>query len=232
MSESATARIPENPIVLHHLNNSRSQRILWLLEELNLNYEIKYYQRQADLTAPSELKAIHPLGKSPVITDGKHTIAESGAIVEYLISRYGNGKWRPAEGTDEQLDYTYWLHTAEGSVMTPLFLILVFAQIREQAPYIARPIISIITREVTAKLMTPNLKANFGFIESHLAENEWFAGSEISGADVQMSFPIYAASVRIPEMLGEKTREWLQKVENRPAYKKALEKGGQYDMDM
>ncbi|KAJ2959207.1 hypothetical protein NQZ79_g5299 [Umbelopsis isabellina] len=230
MSESTTTKIPPTPIVVHHLNNSRSQRILWLLEELNLNYEIKKYQRGSDMLAPAELKEVHPLGKSPVITDGPHTLAESGAIIEYLINRYGDGKMKPSNGSDEQLQYTYWLHFAEGTLMFPLLMTLIFMEVKKQTPFIVRPIASAIASQVHSLFIDPNLKRDFDYIESHLDKNEWFAGSEISGADVQMSFPIEAASMRADQFMGPKTKAWVKTIQDRPAYKRALEKGGEYSM--
>ncbi|KAI8575182.1 hypothetical protein K450DRAFT_216094 [Umbelopsis ramanniana AG] len=225
-----TPKVPETPLILHHLNNSRSQRILWLLEELNVNYEIKFYQRQPDMMAPKELKDVHSLGKSPVITDGRHTIAESGAIVEYLVSRYGNGKWRPAEGTDEQLQYTYWLHTAEGSLMLPLLLTLILGAAIQETPFLVRLVPYIIRREINTRMIEPNLKAQYELIEEHLSKNEWFAGSQISGADIQMVFPIDITAGQMDKFIGEHTRAWLEKVRSRPAYIKAMEKGGPFDM--
>ncbi|CAO3671418.1 unnamed protein product [Umbelopsis ramanniana] len=182
------------------------------------------------MMAPKELKDVHSLGKSPVITDGRHTIAESGAIVEYLVSRYGNGKWRPAEGTDEQLAYTYWLHTAEGSLMLPLLLTLILGATIKETPFLVRLVPYIIRRELNTRMIEPNLKAQYALIEEHLSKNEWFAGSQISGADIQMVFPIDATAGQLDTVIGEHTRAWLEKVRSRPAYIRALEKGGPFDM--
>ncbi|KAG2172719.1 hypothetical protein INT43_000066 [Umbelopsis isabellina] len=231
MSESTTTKIPPTPIILHHLNNSRSQRILWLLEELNLNYEVKKYQRGSDMLAPAELKEVHPLGKSPIITDGPHTLAESGAIIEYLVNRYGDGKMKPTNGSDEQLQYTYWLHFAEGTLMFPLLMTLIFMEVTKQTPFFVRPIASAISSQVHKLFIDPNLQRDFKYIESHLEKNEWFAGPEISGADIQMSFPLEAASMRADKFIGPKTKAWIKMIQDRPAYKRALEKGGEYSMN-
>ena len=218
-------------IVVHHLNNSRSQRILWLLEELGLEYEIKRYQRdKKTMLAPPELRAVHPLGKSPVITDGALTVAESGAIVEYLVGRYGHGRLVPAADTTERLRYTYWLHFAEGSAMPPLLLKLIFDRIETgPMPFFVRPIAKQIARRVKAMLVEPNLTAQLAFMEAELGKSEWFAGADFTAADIQMSFPIEAASVRTGLDDGKpRLRAWLKNIHARPAYARALERGGEY----
>lgn len=219
-------------IILHHLNNSRSQRILWLLEELGLEYEVKRYERdKVTMFAPPELKKIHPLGKSPVITDGGEVIAESGAIIEYLVEKYGHGRLKPRTGTKEALKYSFWLHFAEGSAMTPLLFTLVFNKIESSpVPFFIKPIIKTLCAKVRSSFITPNLEGNFGFIESELGKSEWFAGSEFSAADVQMSFPLEAALTRGAEKVGPKSTAFLKKIHARPAYKKALERGGEYSI--
>ena len=164
-------------ITVHHLNNSRSQRILWLLEELGLPYEIKRYQRDPKtMLAPPELRAVHPLGKSPVISDGDLTIAESGAIVEYLADRYGGGKLAPAPGTPERLRYTYWMHFAEGSAMPPLLMKLIFDRI-ESGPmsFFAKPIARAIARKGKSGYVQPNIDRILDFMESELGKHLWFA---------------------------------------------------------
>lgn len=213
-------------IVVHHLNNSRSQRILWLLEELNLEYAIKRYERdKKTMFAPADLKKVHPLGKSPVITDGDITVAESGAIIEYIVSKYGNGALK----SKDPLRYTYWLHFAEGSAMTPLLMTLVFNKIESSpAPFFIKPILRAVSKKVKDSFINPNLKGNFDFIEAELNKSEWFAGSEFSAADIQMSFPMEAAASRGAEHLGPKSQEYLKKIHARPAYKRALERGGEY----
>src|SRR5581483_5161249 len=171
-------------ITVHHLNNSRSQRVLWLLEELGVPYEIRKYQRDAKtMLAPPELKRVHPLGKSPVITDGDNTVAESGAIVEYLVERYGNGKLIPPANTPERLRYTYWMHYAEGSAMLPLLLKLIFGHIeRSPAPFFIRPVIKGLVGQVNKSFIDPQLELHFDYIDAELGKSEWFAGKEISGA--------------------------------------------------
>lgn len=217
-------------IIVHHLNNSRSQRILWLLEELNLPYEIKRYERdKKTMLAPPELKLVHPLGKSPVITDGATTVAESGAIVEYLVNKYGP-HLKPKADTTESLRYTYWLHFAEGSAMPPLLLTLIFNTIEKApVPFFIKPILRGVSKKVKTGFINPNLKGNFSFIEAELGQNEWFAGPEFTAADIQMSFPMEAASARSSQ-LGPNSLEFLKKIHSRPAYKKALERGGEYQI--
>lgn len=230
---SITALQGSPMIVVHHLNNSRSQRVLWLLEELGLEYEIKRYQRDPKtMLAPPELRAVHPLGKSPVITDGGVTLAESGAIIEYLIERYGNGRLIPAAGTPERLRWTYWLHFAEGSAMPPLLMKLVFDRIENgPMPFFVKPIARAIARKVKSGFITPNLLAQRDYMESELAKSTWFAGAEFSAADVQMSFPLEAAGARggldqrHPHLMA-----YLQRIHARPAYQRALETGGKYEL--
>jgi len=220
-------------ITVHHLNNSRSQRVLWLLEELGLPYEIKRYQRNAQtMLAPPELMAVHPLGKSPVITDDGITVAESGAIVEYLVERYGKGRLIPAAGTPQRLRYTYWLHYAEGSAMLPLLLKLIFGRIATAPmPFFVKPIARGIVGKVRDQFIDPQLKLHLGYIESELGKSSWFAGEEFTAADIQMSFPLEAAAARGGEAgSGPKTTAFLQRIHARPAYKTALEKGGRYEL--
>jgi glutathione S-transferase len=220
-------------ITVHHLNNSRSQRVLWLLEELGLPYQIKHYQRDAQtMLAPPELRAIHPLGKSPVITDEGNTVAESGAIIDYLIGRYGNGRLIPADGTPERLRYTYWLHYAEGSAMLPLLLKLIFGRIATAPmPFFVKPIARGIVGNVRNAFIDPQLKLHLEYIESELTKSSWFAGEEFTAADIQMSFPLEAASARGGEAAGgPRTTAFLQRIHARPAYKAALEKGGPYQL--
>ena len=219
-------------ITVHHLNNSRSQRILWLLEELGLEYEIKKYQRDPKtMLAPPELKAVHPLGKSPVITDDGTVVAESGAIVEYLVERYGNGRLVPAAGTPEKLKYTYFLHFAEGSAMSPLLMKLVFDRIETgPMPFFVKPVARGIARKVKEGFVNPNIQAQLDYLESELKARPWFAGGEFSAADIQMSFALEAAASRgglgaqYPQLSG-----FLQRIHARPAYQRALERGGKYD---
>lgn len=216
-------------LTVHHLNNSRSQRVLWLLEELGVEYDIVRYQRQPDMRAPAELRAIHPLGKSPVITDGDKTIAESGAIAEYLVETYGDGRLIPPRGTPERLRYTYWLHYAEGSAMPPLLLKLLFTLIPQRAPALMRPLMRRISNQVLTTLVNPQLKLHMGFWESELAKSEWFAGDAMTAADIQMSFPLEAAAARGGLERGHpKAMAFVERIHTRPAYQRALEKGGPY----
>ena len=219
-------------IVVHHLNNSRSQRVLWLLEELGIPYDIKRYQRDAQtMLAPPELRQVHPLGKSPVITDGTRTIAESGAIIEYIIERHASGKLAPAPGTDERLRYTYWMHYAEGSAMPPLLIKLLFDRIEfGPMPWLVKPFAKAIAREVKQKFISPQLKLHLDYLEGELARNEWFVGNEFTAADIQMSFPVEAAAMRGGlDASRPRLYAFLQKIHARPAYRRALERGGQYD---
>jgi glutathione S-transferase len=218
-------------LIVHHLNNSRSQRVLWLLEELAVPYEVKRYQRQPNMLAPKELRAIHPLGKSPVITDNGNTIAESGAIVEYIVKTYGQGRLIPPDNTPERLRYTYWLHYAEGSAMPPLLLKLIFGMLPKRAPFLMRPFVNGISSKVLATMVTPQLKQHMAFWESELSKSDWFAGNDFSAADIQMSFPLEAASARGGLADGHpKAMAWLEKIHARPAYKRALEVGGPYEI--
>ena len=176
-------------IIVHHLNNSRSQRVLWTLEELGLEYEVKRYQRDPQtLLAPPELRAVHPLGKAPVIVDGGITLAESGAILEYLVERYGEGRLRPAAGTPERLRYTYWMHYAEGSAMPPLLLKLVFDRIESgPMPFFVRPVARGIAQRVKAAFVQPQIDRQLDYMESELGKHPWFAGEGFTAADIQMS---------------------------------------------
>ncbi len=218
-------------IIVHHLNNSRSQRILWMLEELGVPYDVKRYQREPSMMAPASLRAVHPLGKSPVITDGDKTLAESGAIIEYLGDAYGHGKLTPALGTPERLHYTYFLHYAEGSLMPLLFMKLVFGRIPGRLPFFMRPVGRAISNGANKTLLDPQIGNHFMFLESELSKRAWFAGAEFSAADIQMSFPLEAAAARAPIVRQlPKLSAFLDRIQARPAYKRALEKGGPYEL--
>ena len=222
-------------ITVHHLETSRSQRVLWLLEELGVPYQIKLYKRDPRTRlAPPELKKVHPLGKSPVITDGDLVLAESGAILEYLAETYGRqAKGEAAHllatpGTPEHRQLRFWMHYAEGSLMNWLVMKLVFMTVPTQPmPFFVKPIARQICQKVQEKLIDPNLKTSMEFIESHLGKHTWFAGEQLSLADVQMSFAVAAllarsdASRQCPRLAA-----WLARVEARPAYQRALAKGG------
>jgi len=219
-------------ITVHHLNNSRSQRVLWLLEELGVPYEIVKYQRDAQtMLAPPELVKVHPLGKSPVITDGGVTVAETGAIVEYLLETHGVGRLRPAASTPEALRFRYWLHFAEGSAMPPLLLKLIFDRIGsgQGMPFFVKPVAKAIANKVKALMVEPNLKRQLDFMEAELGKSEWFAGPDFSAADIQMSFPLEAAHQRAGlDASRPRLMAWLKKIHARAGYKKALERGGPY----
>jgi glutathione S-transferase len=218
-------------ITVHHLNNSRSQRVLWILEELGVAYEIKKYQRDPKtMLAPSELREVHPLGKSPVITDDGVTVAESGAIIEYLVERYGHGRLAPAAGTPERLRWTYWMHFAEGSAMPPLLLKLIFDRIPTQPmPFFVKPIARRISTKVLRAMVEPNLKRQLDYMEAELSKSPWFAGEAFSAADIQMSFPVEAAAQRAGlDASRPRLMDWLKRIHARPAYQQALERGGPY----
>lgn len=214
-------------IVVHHLDHSRSQRILWLLEELGLPYEIKVYKRDKGYLAPPELKAVHPLGKSPVITDGDLTIAESGAIIDYILTTYGGGRLVPTAGAERRA-YTYWIYASEGSFMTPLVLKLITTNIRKRAPFFVKPIASGIAKTIEATLVTANLTNMLNLWEGTLAKTPWFAGEDFTAADIMMSFPVEAAGSRGGIGNRPHISEWLKTIHARPAYKRALERGGPY----
>ena len=217
-------------VTVHHLNNSRSQRILWLLEELGVPYEIRRYQRDPKtMLAPPELLRVHPLGKSPVITDGDLTIAESGAIVEYLVERYGKGALIPPPGSPERLRYTYWLHFAEGTAMPPLVMTLVFNRIESAPmPFFAKPVARGIAHKVKSDFIAPNLARIVDHMEAELGRGEWFAGGAFSAADVQMSFPVEAAAARAGGAKKPNMARFLDRIHARPAYQRALDKGGEF----
>lgn len=220
-------------ITVHHLANSRSQRILWLLEELGLEYEVKRYERDPEtMLAPPELKAVHPLGKSPVITDGDLVVAESGAIIEYLVDKYGNGKLAPERGTPERLQYTYWLHYAEGSAMLPLLLKLVFNRVETaKMPFFAKPFAKGIAGNVRSNFIEPQIRQHLDYLEAEVAKTGYFVGDQFSAADIQLSFPLEAAAAR-----GGLDQKWpnlmafLDRIHAMPSYKRALERGGEYDI--
>lgn len=218
-------------ITVHHLEHSRSQRVLWLLEELALPYEVKRYARDPKtMLAPPELAAVHPLGKSPVITDGDITVAESGAIVEYLVDSHGGGRLKPAAGTPAHRQYQYWLHFAEGTAMPPLLMKLVFDKVRSaKVPFFVKPVVKGVADQVTKGFIAPNLKRQFAFMEAELAQRPWFAGDDFSAADIQMSFPLEAAQARGGlDPTYPRLTAWLDRIHERPAYRAALARGGPY----
>jgi glutathione S-transferase len=217
-------------ITVHHLNDSRSQRVLWMLEELGLPYEVKRYQRDAQtMLAPPELREIHPLGKSPVIEDGGVKVAETGAIVEYLLEAHGGGRLRPMAGTEDGRRFTYWIHYSEGSAMTPLLLKLIFGQIPKRAPFLVRPVAKGISDTMNKRMIDPSIASHVRFWEAELTKSDWFAGPEFSAADIMMSFPVEAAASRGGLTAGlPRLHAFLTRIHARPAYQRALERGGPY----
>jgi glutathione S-transferase len=214
-------------LTVHHLNNSRSQRVLWLLEELSVPYELVKYERDPKtMLAPPELAKIHPLGKSPVVTDGTDTVAESAAILEYIVEKYGNGRLIPARGTPDYLRYRYFMHYAEGSLMPLLLVKLVMARVRAaKLPFFVRPIANKIAANVDGTYTDPNLTRHVAFIASELEKSAWFAGPELTAADIQMSYPIEAIAARVPNVPPRITA-LVKRMHERPAFQRALERGG------
>ncbi|KAJ3329801.1 hypothetical protein HDU76_007103 [Blyttiomyces sp. JEL0837] len=208
----------------------QQQRILWLLEEIGQPYEVKRYERDPQtMLAPKELMNIHPLGKSPIVVDGEDVVVESGAIIEYLVEKYSTPqhKLKPTSGPAAR-QYTYWLHASEGSYMSPLLMRLVFDNVVKNSPWIISPITTSINAKVSERAITPNLTRLFGYLEKCLEEHEFIAGNEFSAADIAMSFPVEAALVRVSSLVGPKTIAWIEKMQRRPTYIKALETGGAY----
>jgi glutathione S-transferase len=200
-------------ITVHHLEESRSLRVLWLLEELGLDYEVRHYKRDpVTRLGPPELRAIHALGKSPILVDGSAVMAETGAIVEYLIDKYGEGRLRPPPATPERLKYTYWLHYAEGSAMPPLLIGLVAGRLGEAA----KPAMPFVSAQI---------KLHFDYVDDELAKSRWFAGDEVSGADIMMSFPLERAA-RLKDA-GERPHilDFVARIRSRPAYTRATARG-------
>jgi len=218
-------------LTVHHLNNSRSQRVLWLLEELGVPYEIQRYQRDpATMLAPASLRAVHPLGKSPVVTEGDLTLAESGAIIEYLAER--EGKLVPVRGSPEWQRFRYWMHYAEGSLMPPLLLKLVFDRIgKAKAPFFARPIVRAVAAKAKQSFIEPQIRLHLDYLEGELGKSTWFAGEEFSAADIQMSFPIEGAAARGGlDATRPRLSAFLERIHARPAYRRALERGGEFKL--
>lgn len=203
-------------IIVHHLENSRSQRILWLLEELALPYEIRRYERnKTTMLAPPELRQVHPLGKSPVVERDGRVVAETGAIVEYLVE-LADGKLGAPAHRDDALRYRHFLHYAEGSLMPPLFTKLVLSRV---------PLLG----KAAQKKFQPMIDVHLDYVEAELADRPWFAGKDFTAADVMMSFPLEAAVARAGATEGRpRIADWLARIHARPAYRTALERGGPY----
>ncbi|MEL6301334.1 MAG: glutathione S-transferase [Pseudomonadota bacterium] len=220
-------------ITVHHLENSRSQRTLWMLEALGVDYDIKRYSRDpATSLAPPELKAVHPLGKSPVITDGDITVAESGAIVEYLMEHYSGGKLQPADTPEARRDYTYWLHYAEGTMMPLLIIALLLRRVDEaKVPFFVKPIARGITGKLREAYLDRNLAANMKFMESTLADRPWFTGDHLTAADIHMSFILEGLNVStdlesdFPNMAA-----CLKRCHDDKNYQRAIERGGPFHL--
>lgn len=223
-------------ITVHHLELSRSHRVLWLLEELGLDYQIELYKRNPKTSlAPPELAKIHPLGKSPVITDGALTLAESGAILTYLLETYDpEHTLIPERGGEAWRRFTYWMHYAEGSLMPFLVMKLVFGRIsKAPVPALVRPIGKAISKEVGKAFLNPNIKTHLSFIEAELSTRDYLTGDALSGADIQMSYPLEAALSHAGSLGAQltHTRAYLKRLSERPAYQRASSRGGPHMMD-
>ncbi|OLP49244.1 glutathione S-transferase family protein [Allorhizobium taibaishanense] len=217
-------------ITVHYLEHSRAHRILWLLEELGVPYDMKTYKRLPDMRAPEALKAVHPLGKSPVIEDRGRIIAESGAIIEYLIDTYGSTEKAPALRPSPQSEaferYRYWSYYAEGSAMPILFIKLIFSRVHKQAPFLLRGLARRICDGISASFADPQIREHLAFWQAELKRTGYFAGNDFTAADIAMSFPVEAA-LSVPGDTGDISvlREYIEKIRSRPAYQRALERG-------
>jgi glutathione S-transferase len=219
-------------IVVHHLEHSRSHRVVWLLEELGIEYELRRYPRDpGTLRAPTSLQGVHPLGRAPTIVDDGRVLAESGAILESLIARHGGGRLAPTAGTPERERYTYWMHYAEGSAMPALVLRLIFSQMpRQPMPVLARPVVRALAKNVVDSFVQPQIDRHLSYMESELARATWFAGDAFTAADIQMSFPVEAAAAWGLDARLPKLRSYVERIRERPAYQRAIERGGPYDL--
>lgn len=218
-------------ITVHHLNQSRSQRVLWALEELSLPYQIVRYQREKSMMAPPALKKIHPLGKSPVVEDNGVILAESGAILEYLQETYDSASQLKPSSPEQRLNYRFWLHYAEGSLMPLLLMKLVFTSLgKPPVPFGLRSLGKVLGQGVQKAYLNKQLETHARYLESWLAENSWFAGEHLSMADIQMSFPVMALLARgeindLPHL-----NAWKKKVEQRPGWQRAIQQGGPFEI--
>ncbi|TVQ94670.1 MAG: glutathione S-transferase [Deltaproteobacteria bacterium] len=216
-------------LTVHHLEHSRSARAIWLLEELEAPYELRRYRRNPrTFRADPALKSVSPLGRAPIVEIDGVALAESGAIMEGVLDRIGQGRLRPEPGTADFDHYRFFLHYAEGSLMPPLLISLIFSKAVEGAPFFVRPVVKGIAAGVHAKFIRGEFDAHFGFVEAHLAENEWFAGPAFSAADIQMVYPVAAAPLRagLTKQSHPNLHRWLEQVRGRPAYQRAIDKGG------
>lgn len=219
-------------ITVHHLENSRSQRILWLLEELGVDYAVRQYKRNPETSlAPAELRKLHPLGKAPVVTVGDQTLAESGAIIEYLLDQYDDGTLRPAAGTPELQTYRYWLHYAEGTLAPLMVLSLIINRIETApVPFFLRPVVKGIGKKVRAGYLDATVRNNVEFLNDSLSGRSWFCGDQLTAADIQMSFPLEALEARIGTADAPNVAGFLERMRARSAYQRAIEKGGPYGL--
>lgn len=215
-------------ITVHHLENSRSLRVIWLMEELGVDYDVALYDRDPVTNlAPAAYRALHPLGKAPVVTIGEDTLAETGAIIEYFMDRHPEAGLRPEMGDPARQSYHYWMHAGEGSLMPLLVMGLFFNRMETVPPFFIRPIIKTVTGRIRDMYLTPSTSNIMDFIEAELGKSPWFTGARLTAADIMMSFPLEAAMVRAAT--GKSYRNiaaWLEKIHDRPAYKRAVEKGG------
>ncbi len=218
-------------ITVHHLEQSRSHRVLWLLEELEVPYQIKRYQREPTMLAPEALKKVHPLGKSPVITDENRVVAESGAILEYLEQKYDHEFRLKLSDEESLLQSRYWLHYAEGSLMPLLVMKLIFGQMgKAPVPWLLRPVGAAFGKGVQKAWLDKQLQPHMKMIEQHLAANPWFAGQRFGIADIQMSFPLLALAQRVGMEQMPASQKWLQTVQQRAAWQRAIDQGGELSL--
>ncbi|VXB25976.1 Glutathione S-transferase [Pantoea brenneri] len=218
-------------ITVHHLEQSRSHRVLWLLEKLEVPYQIKRYQREPTMLAPEALKKVHPLGKSPVITDENRVVAESGAILEYLEQKYDHEFRLKLSDEESLLQSRYWLHYAEGSLMPLLVMKLIFGQMgKAPVPWLLRPVGAAFGKGVQKAWLDKQLQPHMKMIEQHLAANPWFAGQRFSIADIQMSFPLLALAQRVGMEQMPASQKWLQTVQQRAAWQRAIDQGGELSL--
>lgn len=218
-------------ITLHHLENSQSIRILWLLEELGLDYEFKMYDRdKTTFLAPDAYKRLSPLGTAPVITDGELVLPESNAIVDYILDTYGEGKLRPAVGTPERTRYLFWFHVAQGSFQPLLTTSFVFNALKTRVPFILKPIIRSVIGRAEKLFLEPRLTALLKLIEADLGRSTWFAGEELTAADIVMGYCMEIAAVRAGmDRRYPNAQRFIEQMRSRPAYKAALERDGKFD---
>lgn len=222
-------------IKVHHLENSRSQRILWMLEELHVAYEVKRYEwHPKTQLAPESLKEVHPLGKSPLIEDSGRVFAESGAIIEYLGSTYGQGGLWPDYSSPDYRQVIYWLHYAEGSLMPPLLLAYVFNAVKKgPMPFFMRPVVGKVVAETRNRYIGPQIQTQLQFVASQLEGREWLVGDQLTAADIQMSFPLEAAmSQKDLAQAFPAIESYVRRFQQRPAYQRALTTGGPYAYDL